>query len=130
MELVEQRLLFRYIAHEVHLVVFLLQIQLMPDVEQEVEGVGAMAGIEAVMELEAVLLETEHVQPLVVKVTKEFRAHASEAALMELTPHGHHGTEVVRLREMVVDDGLQVAVDGIQRHAAQVGHDAGEDSDG
>jgi hypothetical protein len=49
------------------LVVLCLKAKLFPDVEYKIDGIMGMTCLEAIAELESVLLETEHVKLPVVK---------------------------------------------------------------
>ena len=51
-----------------------------------------MSRIERIEELEAVLVETEEVQLLVVEIGIELAVNARETALMQIVPHRLHAT--------------------------------------
>ena len=111
------------VAHDVHLVVLGLQRQLLPDVEKEVQSVVCVARIKGVAVLETVLGEAEHLQFLVVEIAVQLAARAYEAALVQVFPHGSHGTIHPHVGKMVVDNELKVLVDREECHGVELGQD-------
>lgn len=111
LQLLEEPIAFRDVTNDVHLVVNGLQLQLLPDVKQEVEGIVGMGGLEAVAELKAVLLEAEDVELLVVEIAIELVAMACKAALVEMMPYGRHRVDELYIVEAVIDGPLNILAD-------------------
>ena len=59
--------LFGNITDDMQLVVLSLKTKLFPDVEYKIDGIMGMTCLEAIAELESVLLETEHVKVFIVE---------------------------------------------------------------
>ena len=66
------------------LILHLVESQLLPYIENEIEGILGMLGIKRVEEFETVLLETENIQLLVVKINIELAVNAGETAMMQI----------------------------------------------
>ena len=64
------------------LVVFRLQVQLIPHIEQKIEGIVGATGLKGVAELKTVLLERENVELLVVEIAVQLAAMPREATLV------------------------------------------------
>ena len=77
--------------------------------------------LEGVAELEAVLLEREDVELLVVEIAVQFAAVPRETALMEVTPYWCHHMDDLHFVEMVIDNRSQVFVDAEYGDGIQVG---------
>ena len=88
-----------------------------------------MRGLKGVTELEAVLLETEYIEMLVVEISIELIAVTCKAALMQMVPYRHHSMDKLNVVEAVVDGPLYLLDDSEQAYRLQIGqhivvHDA------
>ena len=95
-------------------------MELLPDIEEEVEGIVGMTGLKRVAELETVLLETEQVEVLAVEIAVELVAMSCETALVKMAPYGCHRLDILHMVELVIDDVVQVFVDGKEADGLQV----------
>ena len=121
LQFLQQLFLIGNLAYQMQLVVLGIQLHLVPDVEQIVGGILGACGIEGVAEPEAVLLETEHLEAILVEIAVEFLAGAGETALVQMAPDGRDGRDEAHVLEMVIDDEPQVSVHGEDGHGIQVG---------
>ena len=127
MQFLQQPVLIRNLAQDMDLVVLRLQVQLLPDVEQEEDGIVGTCGIKRVAELKPVLLERADVELLVVEKAVDLAAMARETPLVQIGPYGCHGMQELYIVEMVGEHHQQVFVDaedtdGIQRGEHVVTH--------
>lgn len=98
------------LAYEMKLVAPVVESQLLPYVQYEVNGIRSEVCVKAVGELEAVLLKTEHVDSLVVEIGVQLHSHAREAAPVQMIPHRSADMCEADVGEMVVNDQFQVFV--------------------
>ena len=119
--LLQNPVLIGDVAQDVNLVVLRLQVQLLPHVEQEVEGIVGTGGLKRVAELKAVLLERADVELLVVEIAVELAAMTSEAALVQIGPDGYHVMHQLHVVEVVGEHHQQVFVDGVHADGIQRG---------
>jgi hypothetical protein len=77
--------------------------------------------IEGVTELEPVLLKRENLQLLVVEITEELVAVASETALMKIAPYGSHEMDEFDIGETIGEYHLQVFVDAEEDYSVRIG---------
>ena len=127
LQLLQEPLLFRDVAHDVQLVVLSLQTKQLPGVKQEVESVVGVRGLKRVAELETVLVEAEEVEAFAMEIAIELVSMASEAALVQMAPHGGHRLDELRVAKLVADDAPQVFVDSKQTDGLQVWQHIEED---
>ena len=81
-----------------------------------------MGSIKRVAELKAVLLETEDMKLLAVEVAIQLVAMTSKATLMQLAPNRCKGMhKVIGTRKTVLDNSIQILVDGEDANGLQVG---------
>ncbi len=104
-----------------YLVMLGFQVQLFPDVEQEIEGVVGTAGLKRVAELKPVLLERADVELLIVEITVYLTAMTRETALVEMVPYGDHDMDDLHIIEMVVEHRQEVFVDAEDADGIQCG---------
>ena len=71
-----------------------------------------MTHVVGIAEPEPVLLEAEHVEPMLMEIAVELMSVSIEAALMQMTPHCGHGGDNVYILKMVVNNQPQVLVHG------------------
>ena len=116
----QQPFVFRDLTDDVHLVVLWLQMELLPHVEQEVEGIVGIVDLKAVTELKTVLLETEEVELSAVEIPVELVAMSSETALMEMVPDGGHRLDELHLTEAVGQHAMEIFVDGKETDGFQL----------
>ena len=98
------------------LILHLVQSQLLPYVEDEIERILGMSRIERIEELEAVLVETEEVQLLVVEIGIELAVNARETALMQIVPHRLHDRSEAHIPEIIFHHHLEILVDREHSH--------------
>ena len=127
LQFLQEPLGLRDVTHDMQFVVLTLQTELFPHVEQEVEGIAAVVGLERIAELEAVLLEAEDVDVTLVEIGVELVAMTSVAALVEIAPDGSHRLDEDHIFELVAEHASEILVDGKDTDALQVGQDVVED---
>ena len=102
------------------LILHLLQSQLLPYEEDEVECILGMISLEGIVELESVFLETEDVHLLVVEIRIELVVDTREAALVQIVPHRLHDRSEAYILEVVFYHHLQILVDRENGHHIQI----------
>ena len=70
------------------LVFLLVHAELFPYVQDEVDGIFGMGRGIGIEELEAVLIETEDFELIIVEVGIQFLLQSHEVALVQVVPHG------------------------------------------
>ena len=89
-----------------------------------------MSRIERIEELEAVLVETEEIQLLVVEIGIELAMNARETALMQIMPHRLHDRSEAHIPEIILHYHLEILVDREHSHYVESRLDAVEDGVG
>ena len=82
--------------------------QLLPDVDDEIEGVVHLCRVEGVAELETVLLEGKQAELSPQERGVELVEIACEAALVRVAPNGSEGVDELHVVIMVADHAIQV----------------------
>ena len=93
-----------------------IELQLLPNVKQEIDGIFPVSHLVTVGETKALLVKAKNVQLLVVKISIEFPVLSLQPTLLEIIPYRHAHGRIAHLLEMVFDDQLEVFVDREYRH--------------
>ena len=106
---------------QIELIALSIHADGLPHMQNVVDGIVDRRHLETVGEAEAVLVEAEHVDKLVVEIGVEFAACACETAVEHVAPHGLHDVLEANIGKVVFDDEPQVLVDGEGHDGIQIG---------
>ena len=69
-------------------------------------------GLKLVVELEAILLEREYVESMLMEIAVELVARTRERAAMQMTPHRRQGRHDAEVGKIVIKHRMQIFADG------------------
>ena len=110
------------------LVVLRIHAQLFPNGENKEECIVGRGDGVGILELETVVLETEHLHLAVVEIGIEFGMLAGEALLIHVAPNRRHQRLIADGAEAVGQHLTQVLLYGKHSHSVQVGQDGMHDN--